>query len=78
MKKLFVLPSIIIFSVILFSSCKKCQECTITTTQTVFGFEQSIPVTKEYCGDEYDNAPPEGTITQSVGGVSQEVKTECH
>lgn len=59
-------------------SCKKCQTCTVNVTQNVLGFEQNVSANStEYCGDEYDNAPAEGTYSQDVGGVQQTVTTTC-
>lgn len=59
------------------TSCKKCQTCTTTVEQTVFGINQKTSVSDEYCGDDYDNAPAEGTITNNVGGIDQKVTITC-
>lgn len=58
-------------------SCKKCQTCTTITTQSVMGIDQSVSVSEEYCGKDYDNAPQEGTVTNNVSGVTQEVTISC-
>jgi len=59
------------------TSCKKCQTCTTTVTQDVQGFPMTSSTSQEYCGDEYDNAPAEGTVSQSAQGVSQTVTITC-
>ena len=59
-------------------SCKKCQTCTVTTNQTAQGITQQISQTSnDYCGDEYNNAPSEGTTSQDYGGYSQSVVIAC-
>ena len=77
MKKLILLPSLVLALGFISTSCKKCQTCTTTVNQTVWGYDQSSNSSEEYCGDNYDNAPEEGTYQQSSGGVDQEVVIEC-
>ena len=76
MKKLFVLTLALgAFGIM---SCKKCQTCTISTSQEVLGFQQQIASESEqYCGDEYDDAPTPGTVSQNVGSIVQEVSITC-
>lgn len=65
-------------SFFLFSCSEKCKECTITTVQTFQGFDQTYNATEEYCGENYENAPANGTVSQNVGGgVTQTVTTNC-
>lgn len=48
-------------------SCKKCKTCTTDVTQVVNGITMTTSSTsQEYCGDDYDNAPAEGSYEQSV------------
>jgi len=75
MKKQFILTLVI--GGLTFTSCKKCKECTITTVQNVNGFNQSSSTTSEYCGDNYDDAPADGTVNQEVGSIQQTVTTTC-
>ena len=77
MKRLPIIITLGAFTVVFASSCKKCQECTTTTSQNVMGFDQSTNTVTEYCGDDYNNAPEEGTVNQVVGGISQTVTTSC-
>ena len=59
-------------------SCKKCQTCTTEVSQDVMGVSQVLSSTsEEYCGDNYDDAPAETTVTQSVQGVEQTVSITC-
>lgn len=60
-----------------FISCKKCQTCTTSTTQSVGGFPITTSVSDDYCGDDYDNAPAEVTVDQNVGGIQQTVVIDC-
>jgi hypothetical protein len=61
-----------------FTSCKKCQTCTITTTQDTGIFPITTSTSEEYCGDEYDDAPAETSVTQDLGGgISQSVVIDC-
>lgn len=60
-----------------FSSCKKCQTCTTTTVQSYNGIEVSTNSEQEYCGDDYENAPAEGTTYQSAQGATQSVTIDC-
>ena len=74
--------SIIIIGIILFigvgmQSCKKCQTCTTAVTQLVFGFEQKVSTSEEYCGKDFDNAPEEGTVNVSTGVIEQTVTITC-
>ena len=75
------MKKIIYLGVVLFAfgfvSCKKCQTCTTTTEQDVLGSVISSSVSEEYCGDEYDNAPAEASVTQNVAGVNQTVSITC-
>lgn len=76
MKKLFFISLTV--CALGFVSCKKCQTCTTTTVQQYSGQPaQTATATEEYCGDEYDNAPAEGTVSQNAGGVDQSVTIEC-
>lgn len=59
------------------TSCKKCQTCTTTTVQTYNGIDLSTNSEQEYCGDEYENAPAEGTTYQSAQGATQAVTIDC-
>jgi hypothetical protein len=76
MKKL-ILPFALVTLCMSGTSCKKCQSCTTTTHQTVSGYTQTSNSTQDYCGDDYDDAPAEGTTTQSSGGVDQQVIIDC-
>jgi len=76
MKKL-VLSLLMALTLVSFSACKKCQTCTTSVEQTVFGFSQTTSTSEEYCGKEYNNAPEEGTYTQSVFGTEQKVTVKC-
>lgn len=76
MKKAVLFSSLMLFA-LSFNACKKCQTCTTTTQQNYNGYEQNTNTTNEYCGDDYDDAPEEGTYVQNVGGVNQEVVIEC-
>jgi hypothetical protein len=61
-----------------FISCKKCQTCTTSTSQTVSGLpEVATSTSQEYCGDEYDNAPAQGSVSQSLPGIEQTVAISC-
>ena len=75
------MKKIILFSLaiaaISFTSCKKCQTCTTKVTQEYNGVPQSSTSNEEYCGDEYDDAPAETTVTQNAGGVTQTVVITC-
>ena len=75
------MKKLIYFSVVLFAfgfaSCKKCQTCTTKTDQDVLGTTVSTSISEEYCGDEYDNAPAETSVSQNVAGVSQTVSITC-
>lgn len=62
---------------ILSSACKKCQECKTDILQNNSGIEQTSSSTQEYCGDDYDNAPEEGTYNQNVGSIEQTVTITC-
>lgn len=59
------------------ASCKKCQTCTTTVTQDVGFFPVTTSTSQEYCGKEYDDAPPESSVNQEVGGISQSVTITC-
>lgn len=59
------------------TSCKKCQTCTTTTVQSYSGYDVSTSTEQEYCGDDYDSAPSEGTTYQSVQGATQAVTIDC-
>lgn len=59
-------------------SCRKCQTCTTTVTQSYgTGPAQNSTSSQEYCGKNYDDAPAEGTTTNSGGGVTQTVVIQC-
>jgi hypothetical protein len=60
-------------------SCKKCQTCTTTTAQSLPGIPTiTTSTSQEYCGDDYDSAPPETSVTQDIGGgTSQTVTIDC-
>lgn len=75
MKKL--LFSIVAIGALGLFSCKKCQTCTTSVSQTVMGTQVSTNTSEEYCGDDYDNAPPESSVNQSVAGVQQTVTITC-
>ncbi len=76
MKKVFIISVSVL--ALGFMSCKKCQTCTTTTTQQYSGQPaQTVTASQEYCGDDYDNAPAEGTVSQNAGGVDQTVTIEC-
>lgn len=60
MKRTTTLILSILLTGLFFVSCKKCTECTTTTSQNVGGYNQDVTVTQEYCGD---NVPAEGTVT---------------
>lgn len=77
MKKAILSLSLIVFAAMGLTSCKKCQTCTTTVEQTVFGINQSTSVSEEYCGDDYDSAPAESTVTNNVGGIDQKVTITC-
>ena len=66
-----------VISVLAFGSCKKCQTCTTTTSQVVNGINVSTDVSEDYCGNEYESAPAEGTVYQNVGGITQTVTIDC-
>jgi hypothetical protein len=76
MKKYFVVAlSIIALSAV---SCKKCQTCTTRVTQSVSGINIQVSAAEEeYCGDQYDDAPAETSVTQDVGGISQTATVTC-
>lgn len=76
MKKVFyVTAAIALFGVV---SCQKCQECTVETYQESNGYtQQTSSTTEEYCGDQYNDAPEEGTVSQNYGSVNQSVTTTC-
>ena len=77
MKKLLIAGAILL-SVSSFTSCKKCQTCTTTTTQSYNGgTPQQTSTSEDYCGKNYDDAPAEGTVNQSAGGMEQSVVTVC-
>ena len=76
MKKIIFLTLAI--SGLAFTSCKKCQTCTVTTNQEVSGVTiQSSQQIDEFCGDNYDSAPEPGTVTQNLGVINQSVTTSC-
>ena len=77
MKKALFSLSLIVFAAMSFTSCKKCQTCTTTVEQTVLGINQKVSASEEYCGDDYNNAPAEGTTTNNVGGIDQKVTIAC-
>lgn len=61
-----------------FVSCKKCQTCTTRVTQNVQGINVEVSAqSEEYCGDNYDSAPAESSVTQSVQGITQTVTITC-
>lgn len=77
MKKYLLLSlSIIALSAV---SCKKCQTCTTRVTQQVGGVVdvEVSAVDEDYCGDSYDDAPAETSVTQSAQGVTQTVTITC-
>lgn len=76
MKKYLLLAlSIVALSAV---SCKKCQTCTTRVTQNVGGISVDVSAgDEEYCGDSYDDAPPETSVQQNVGGISQTVTITC-
>ncbi|NRA13511.1 MAG: hypothetical protein HRT57_16320 [Crocinitomicaceae bacterium] len=76
MKKYLVLAlAVVAFGAV---SCEKCQTCTTTVTQEVAGITTNVSTTsQEYCGDEYDDAPADAAVVQSVGGVDQTVTILC-
>ena len=75
------MKTILSFSIVCFllsfTSCKKCQECITTTEQGASGYTQTTSTSNEYCGDNYDDAPQEGTYDQSAGGAIQIVTITC-
>lgn len=77
MKKVLLSLSLIVFAAMGFTSCKKCQTCTTTVEQTVLGIYQKTSVSDEYCGDDYNSAPAEGTVTNNVVGIEQKVTITC-
>ena len=77
MKKALFSLSLIVFVAMGLTSCKKCQTCTTTVEQTVLGINQATTVSDEYCGDDYNNAPAESTVTNNVGGIDQTVTITC-
>lgn len=66
---------------ILFSSCKKCAECTVTTTTKVTGQPPTTgTATTELCGDDLDEADGNvTTATSTVQGYTATIttRTEC-
>ena len=76
MKKYLVLAlSIIALGAV---SCKKCQTCTTHVSQSVGGISVEVSTgSEEYCGKDYDNAPPETSATQNVAGIVQTVTITC-
>ncbi|MCB0479401.1 MAG: hypothetical protein KDC84_14625 [Crocinitomicaceae bacterium] len=78
MKKSILILSVFSLALITLSCKGKCRECTISTVQSYQGVNQTTNTTNEYCGDDYDNAPAEGTYVNNVGGgVTQTVTTTC-
>ncbi|MEZ4937614.1 MAG: hypothetical protein R2799_08470 [Crocinitomicaceae bacterium] len=78
MKKSFLILSLLSLAIVSVSCKGKCKECTVSTVQSFQGVDQTTNVTSEYCGDDYDNAPAEGTYINNVGGgVTQTVTTSC-
>ena len=75
MKKIILLT--LLMAGFTFTSCKKCQECTTTTVQTYNGIDQQAIASQDYCGSDYDNAPAEGTTSQSIAGGTQTVTIDC-
>lgn len=76
MNKKIILTSLAVLAIAL-TSCKKCQTCTTTTVQSYNGTEVSTSTDQEYCGNDYDNAPAEGTTYQSAQGATQAVTIDC-
>jgi len=76
MKNITLFAITLSFSSLMFS-CKKCQECKTDTKQTVDGYTQTTSSNKEYCGDEYNNAPSTGTYSNTTGSIHQEVTITC-
>jgi len=77
MKKLIAPVVVSCLIVLMLSSCKKCVECTTKVSQTVLGITTSTSTSEEYCGDEYDNAPEESTVSNNLGSVVQTVEVTC-
>jgi hypothetical protein len=76
MKK--VLIAVVVIAAFGFVSCKKCQTCTTTTSQSGPGFPAiNTSSSQEYCGKEYDDAPEDGTVNQSFSGYQQTVVITC-
>ena len=60
------------------ASCKKCKTCDTSTTVSETGSEDIVVKTsKEYCKDEYDNAPAETDVTTQDGDTYTHVVVKC-
>lgn len=78
MKKVIYLLSII-FCFGIFSSCKKCMDCTCTQIVSQTGMPD-VNQTVEFdnvCDEDLDEIEGTTTITQNVGGISQSIEQTC-
>lgn len=78
MKKITLLLPIFL-CLFVFSSCKKCKDCTCSQVITQTGVPdvtQTVEIT-DVCDDELDEVEGTTTLTQVVGGVTQNIEQTC-
>ena len=76
-KIIFLLP--VLLCLLVFSSCKKCKDCTCTQVISQTG-EPDVNQTVEFdkvCDDDLDEIEGTTTYSQSVGGFTQSVEQTC-
>ena len=82
MKKNFqkiILPLFIILCVGVFSSCKKCKDCTCQQTISQTGMpdvNQTVEM-EGVCDEDLEEIEGTSTLTQNVGGINQTVVQTC-
>ena len=75
MKKLTV--ALTISCALLSQSCKKCADCTETTSSTVWGITSSTSRVYEVCGKEEIAKAESNDSEASVMGVTSKIETTC-
>ncbi len=77
--KKIIFPLFILIFIGLFSSCKKCKDCTCQQTISQTGMpdiNQTVQLEK-VCDEDLEETEGTTTVTQNVGGINQTVTQSC-